>query len=79
MPAHKAIHICNSHEPTPNLKLQKSMSFLRSKRHRKRKHIPPTKCISHWAESGKMKVSKFNKHISGLKVKCVEMPNASYM
>jgi len=26
-PTYKAIHICNSHEPTLNQKLQKSMSF----------------------------------------------------
>ncbi len=43
MKAHaKAIHICNSHEPTLDQKSQKSMSFQRKESQRKRKHIPPT-------------------------------------
>lgn len=30
-------------------------------------------------QSFNFKVSPFNKHISGLKIKCFEMPNSSYM
>jgi hypothetical protein len=48
----KAIHICNSHEPTLDQKLQKSMSCQRTEiQTERRKHIPPTKCINHWAIS----------------------------
>ena len=35
-------------------------------------------CISHWAASDYAKAGAINKRISGLKVKCIEMPNASY-
>ena len=49
----KAIHICNSHEPTLDQKLQKSMSCQRTKKlTERRKHIPPTMYISHWAIGG---------------------------
>ena len=37
-----------------------------------------TKCINHWADSANFKVVTINKVCSGLKVKCSEMPNASY-
>ena len=37
-----------------------------------------TKCINHWAISGWAKFRTINKIYSKLKVKCFEMPNASY-
>lgn len=37
-----------------------------------------TMCINHWADSVNFKGVTFNKHCSGLTVKCFEMPNASY-
>ncbi len=75
----KAIHICNSHEPTHDQKLQKSMSCHRIERQtERRKHIPPTKCINHWADSVNFNGVTINKLCSGLAGKCFEMPNASY-
>jgi hypothetical protein len=52
MKAHaEAIHICNSHKPTLNQKLQKSMSCQRTEKQIERiKHIPPTKAISNAGE-----------------------------
>ena len=61
MPTAKAIHICNSHEPTLNQKLQKSMSLPTLKEmltklsimKGNRKHESTTRNIKNWAESGK--------------------------
>lgn len=35
-------------------------------------------CKKHWADSANMIMITKNKYFSGLKVKCVKMPNASY-
>jgi len=53
MPTLKAIHICNSlNANSTSRKLQNSMPLPTLSAERKSKHIPPTKCINHWAISG---------------------------
>jgi hypothetical protein len=59
----KAIHICNSHEPTLDQKLQKSMSVQRAERQIEiTRYTPPIKAISNASKIDKIK-NNFNLHI----------------
>ena len=78
MPTLKAIHICNSHQPTLQPKIAKEYVFANADRQEKIKYDRTTKCINHWADSANLKGITFNKLRSGLTEKCFEMPNASY-
>jgi len=59
----QAIHICNSHEPTLDQKLQKSMALPTLRKMLTKfeimnetiKHESTTRNIKNWAESGKYK------------------------
>ncbi len=52
MPTLKAIHICNSHQPTLQPKIAKEYAFAKADRRLKKKYDRTTMCINHWAISG---------------------------
>ena len=52
MPTLKAIHICNSHQPTLQPKIAKEYVFANAESQGKIKYDRTTKCINHWAISG---------------------------
>ncbi len=45
-PTHKAIHICNSHQPTLQPKIAKEYVFANADKRKKKKYDCPTLCIS---------------------------------
>ena len=61
MPTLKAIHICNSHQPTLQPKIAKEDIFAYADRRLKKNTERTTACIRNSGFSGKSKVSDFNK------------------
>lgn len=74
MPTLKAIHICNSHQPTLQPKIAKEYVFTNADR-RKKKYDCPTMAIRNADESADMEVITLNKLKAKLKVKCLEIPH----
>lgn len=77
-PSLQAKHICNSHKPFRNQKLQKSLSSQLTERQEIIKHENTTRYIKHLAESANFKGGTFNKHRNGLIGNRFKMPNVSY-
>lgn len=75
MPTLKAIHICNSHQPTLQPKIAKEYVFANAERRPKKKYDRTTMAIRNAGESAKMKVITLNKLTTKLKVKCLEIPH----
>jgi len=63
MPTLKAIHICNSHQPTLQPKIAKEYVFANADRRPKKNTERTTACIRNSGFSGKSKVSAFNKSL----------------
>ncbi|MEY5133618.1 MAG: hypothetical protein RLZZ198_1622 [Bacteroidota bacterium] len=61
MPTLKAIHICNSHQPTRKPKIAKEYGFANADRRPKKNTERTTACIRNSWFSGESKVSTFNK------------------
>ena len=74
MPTLKAIHICNSHQPTRKSKIAKEYVFANADRRTKKKYDCPTMAIRNSGESADMNVITLNKLTTKRKVKCLEIP-----
>ncbi len=61
MPMHKAIHICNSHQPTHEPKIAKEYVFTNAAERTKKNTERTTACIRNSGFSAKTNVSAFNK------------------
>lgn len=75
MPTHKAIHICNSHQPTLQPKIEKEYVFANADRQTKIKYDHTTMAIRNADLSSDIKVITFNKLSAKLKGKCLEIPH----
>ncbi len=83
MPTAKAIHICNSHEPTLNPKLQKSMSLPTLRKMLTKfeimnemiKHESTTKAIRNAGKVLNMKIVAINKISGKLKINRFKIPH----
>ena len=75
MPTLKAIHICNSHQPTLQPKIAKEYVFANADRRTKKKYDRTTMAIRNAGESADMKVITLNKLRTKLKVKCLAIPH----
>ncbi|MBT7393419.1 MAG: hypothetical protein HN778_01170 [Prolixibacteraceae bacterium] len=75
MPTLKAIHICNSHQPTLQPKIAKEYVFANADRPPKKKYDRTTMAIRNAGESADMKVITLNKLRTKLKVKCLAIPH----
>ena len=75
MPTLKAIHICNSHQPTLQPKIAKEYVFANADRRPKKKYDRTTMAIRNAGESADMKVITLNKLIGRRTVKCLEIPH----
>ena len=75
MPTLKAIHICNSHQPTLQPKIAKEYVFANAGRLTKKKYDCPTMAIRNAGESADMKVITLNKLSAKRTVKCLEIPH----
>ena len=75
MPTLKAIHICNSHQPSLKPKIAKEYVFANANRRTKKKYDCPTMAIRNAGESAEMKVITLNKPTALRKVKCLENPH----
>ena len=75
MPTLKAIHICNSHQPTLQPKIAKEYVFANADRPKKRKYDRTTMAIRNAGESADMKVIALNKLFRKWKVTCLEIPH----
>ena len=75
MPTLKAIHICNSHQPTLQPKIAKEYVFANADRQTNKKYDCPTMAIHNAGESGDMKVITLNKLTAERKVKCILIPH----
>ena len=75
MPTQKAIHICNSHQPTLQPKIAKEYVFANADRRTKKKYDCPTMAIRNAGESANNKVITLNKLTAKRKVKCLEIPH----
>ena len=75
MPTLKAIHICNSHQPTLQPKIAKEYVFANADRRPKIKYDRTTMAIRNAGESAEMKVIALNKLTAKRKVKCLENPH----
>ena len=75
MPSLKAIHICNSHQPTLQPKIAKEYVFANADRRQKRKYDRTTLAIRNAGVSADMKVITLNKLTTKRKVKCLEIPH----
>ena len=71
----KAIHICNSHQPTLQPKIAKEYDFANADRRPKKKYDCPTMAIRNAGESASMKLITLNKLIGRRTVKCLEIPH----
>lgn len=58
---HKAIHICNSHQPTLQLKIAKKYVFANADGQKKKKYDRTTACIRNSGFCAKIKVNAFNR------------------
>lgn len=74
-PTLKAIHICNSHQPTHKPKIAKEYVFANADRRTKKKYDCPTMAIRNAGESAEMKVITLNKQTAKRKVKSLENPH----
>ena len=72
---HKAIHICNSHQPTLQPKIAKEYIFANADKRPKKKYDRTTMAIRNAGESADMKVFTLNKLTTKRKVKCLEIPH----
>ena len=68
---HKAIHICNSHQPTLQPKIAKEYVFANADKRPKKKYDRTTMAIRNAGESADMKVITTNKLTAKRKVKCL--------
>ena len=75
MPTLKAIHICNSHQPTLQPKIAKEYVFANADGRSKKKYDCPTMAIRNAGESADMKAITLNKPTTKRKVKCFEIPH----
>ena len=60
MPTHKAIHICNSHQPTLQPKIAKEYVFANANGQKKKKYDRTTLCISNSGFSAILKHKTIN-------------------
>ena len=74
-PTLKAIHICNSHQPTHEPKIAKKYVFVNADRRTKKKYDCPTMAIRNAGEIADMKVITLNKLTAKLKGNCLEIPH----
>ncbi len=58
-PTHKAIHICNSPQPTRKPKIAKEYVFANADRRSKKKYDCPTMCISNSGFGAKLKGNEY--------------------
>ena len=70
---HKAIHICNSHQPTLQPKIAKEYVFANADKRPKKKYDRTTMAIRNAGESADMKVFTLNKLFGKRTVKCLEI------
>ena len=75
MPTLKAIHICNSHQPTLQPKIAKEYVFANADRRTKKKYDRTTMAIRNAGESAETKLITFNKLSAKRTVKCLEIPH----
>lgn len=75
MPTLKAIHICNSQQPTRKPKIAKEYVFANADRRPKKKYDRTTMAIRNAGESADMKVITLNKIFGKRTVKCLEIPH----
>ncbi len=75
MPTLKAIHICNSHQPTLQPKIAKEYVFANADRRAKRKYDRTTMAIRNAGEIADMKVISLSKLFDKRTVKCLEIPH----
>jgi len=75
MPTLKAIHICNSHQPTLQPKIAKEYVFANADRRTKKKYDRTTMAIRNAGESADIKVITLNKPTDKRTVKCFEIPH----
>ena len=59
MPTLKAIHICNSHQPTLQPEIAKEYVFANADRRPKKKYDRTTMCISNSGFGGKLKGNEY--------------------
>jgi len=75
MPTLKAIHICNSHQPTLQPKIAKEYVFANADRRTKKNTERTTSCIVHLADSANLKGVTSNNLSNGLTGSYFESPN----
>ena len=75
MPTLKAIHICNSLQPTRKPKIAKEYVFANADGVKNKKYDRTTMAIRNAGESADMKVITLNKLTAKRKVKCLEIPH----
>jgi uncharacterized membrane protein len=75
MPTLKAIHICNSHQPTLQPKIAKEYVFANADRQEKIKYDRTTMAIRNAGESADMKAITLNKLFGKRTVKRLENPH----
>ena len=75
MPTLKAIHICNSHQPTRKPKIAKEYVFTNADKRPKKKYDRTTMAIRNAGGSAEMKVITLNKLTAKRKVKCLIIPH----
>ena len=71
----KAIHICNSHQPTLKPKIAKEYVIANADRRPKKKYDRTTMAIRNAGESADMKVITLNKLTAKRKVMCLVIPH----
>ena len=77
-PKLKAIHICNSHQPTLQPKIAKEYVFANADGRKNKKYDRTTMGIKHRADSGFRKFQVLSKLCLGGQVSSSEMPYVSY-
>lgn len=75
MPTLKAIHICNSHQPTLQPKIAKEYVFANADGRPKKKYDRTTMAIRNAGLSANIKVFTLNKLTAKRKVKCLVIPH----
>lgn len=75
MPTLKAIHICNSHQPTLQSKIAKEYVFANADGLKNKKYDRTTMAIRNAGLSANIKVIKSNKLTAKRKVKCLVIPH----
>ena len=72
---HKAILICNSHQPTLQPKIAKEYGFANADGLKNKKYDRTTMAIRNAVESSDIKVITLKKLTTKRKVKCLEIPH----